>query len=96
MYFRATSGIMRFLKSLPAKNYSGKLAAAFDTQLQKWYSGNAAKKIEKELKKLSFKVVAPPLLAYVEGKTDNWRLMDGELEKTKDWAQEVANTLLKH
>jgi flavodoxin len=96
MYFRVTSGMMHFLKSLPDKDFSGKLAAAFDTQLQKWYSGNAAEGIEKKLKKLGFKIVAPSLLAYVEGKTDNWRLLDGKLEKTKKWAQEVANTILKH
>ncbi len=94
MYFRATSGIMRFLKSLSDKDFSGQLAAAFDTQLQKWYSGNAAEGIEKRLKKLGFKIVAPPLITYVEGEKDNWRLKTGELEKTKNWVQEVADTIL--
>ncbi len=95
MYFKATSGIMRFLNNLPAKDYSGKLAAAFDTQLQKWYSGNAAKGIENKLKKLGFEIVAPPLITYVEGKPNQMYLKDGELEKTKNWAQEVANILTK-
>ena len=32
MYFRASKGIMQFLDGLPNKEFSGKLAAAFDTQ----------------------------------------------------------------
>ena len=86
---------MQFLNGLPDKDFSGQLAAAFDTQLQKWYSGNAAKSIESKLKKLGFEIVAPPLIAYVEGETNQMQLKDGELEKTKNWAQEVAKAVLK-
>jgi len=95
MYFRASSGIMQFLNSLPEKDFSGQLAAAFDTQMQMWWSGNAAKGIEKKLKKLGLEIVAPPLIAYVEGKTNQMQLKDGELEKTKNWAQEVAKAILE-
>jgi len=95
MYFRVTSGIMQFLNNLPGKDFSGKLAAAFDTQLQKWYSGNAAKTIESKLKKLGFEIIATPLVAYVEGEINQMQLKDGELEKTKSWAQEVAKVVLK-
>lgn len=95
MYFRASKGIRRFLDGLPRKEFSGKLAAAFDTQLQTWYSGNAAKTIEKKLKKLDFKIVSPPLIAYVEGKIDEMHLKEGELEKAKEWGQTVAETLSK-
>jgi len=95
MYFRASSGIMRFLNSLRGKDFSDQLAATFDTQLQAWFSGNAAKGIENKLKKLGFEIVAPPLIAYVEGKINQMRLKDGELEKTKNWAQEVAKAIFK-
>jgi flavodoxin len=95
MYFRASSGIMQFLNSLPDKGFSGQLAAAFDTQMQAWWSGNAAKSIEKKLKKLGFEIIAPTLIAYVEGKTNQMQLKDGELEKTKNWAQEVAKVVLE-
>ena len=93
MYFRASKGIMQFLDGLPSKESSEKLAAAFDTQLQTWYSRNAAKGIEKKLKKLGFEIVAPPLIAYVEGKINQMHLKEGELEKAKKYAEDLANKL---
>ena len=93
MYFRASGGIMHFLNSFSDKEFSGKRGAAFDTQMQARMSGNGAEGIEKKLKKLGFEVIAPPLLAYVEGKMNAMQLKAGELEKTKNWAQEVAKAL---
>jgi flavodoxin len=93
MYFRASGGMMQFLNSFSDKEFAGKRGAAFDTQLQARMSGNGAKGIEKKLKKLGFEVIAPPLVAYVEGKMNAMQLKAGELEKTKNWAQEVAKAL---
>jgi flavodoxin len=95
MYFKASGGITQFLNSLPDKDFSGQLAASFGTQMTIRFSGNAAKGIEKKLKELGFEIVAPPLIAYVVGKINQMQLKDGELEKTKNWTQEVANTVLK-
>ena len=96
MAFRASTGIMQFLNGLPREGFSGKLAAAFDTQMKSRLSGNAAKGIEGKLKGLGFKLVAAPLIAYVEGAGKNeWRLKEGEHEKAEKWVQEVAETLLK-
>jgi flavodoxin len=97
MQFRATSGIMQFLDSLPSNEFSGKLAAAFDTQLQLWISGSAVKGIEGRLKSLGFRLITAPLIAYVEGNSrqNEWHLKEGELEKAKNWAQELAETLRK-
>jgi flavorubredoxin len=95
MYFRASRGIMQFLRNLRDKGFSGQLAAAFDTQVQMRFSGNAAKAIEKKLKRLGLEIIAAPLIAHVEGKMNEMQLKDGELEKTKNWAQEVAKTILK-
>ena len=93
MYMRASRGIMQFLDSFSDKEFSGKLAAAFDTQLQSMISGNAAKGIEKKLKNLGFEIITSPLVAYVEGKMNEMHLKEGELEKTRNWVQEVAKTL---
>ena len=93
MFFRATSGIMQFLNSLQDKEFSGKLAAAFDTQLKGRFYGNAAKGIESRLRKLGFEIVSPPLVTYVEGKTDQMHLKEGELEKAKKYAEDLANRL---
>jgi len=94
-YFRASRGIMQFLNSFSDKEFSGKRGAAFDTQLQSRMSGNGAEGIEKKMKKLGFEVIASPLVAYVEGKMNAMQLKTGELEKTENWAQEVAKALSK-
>jgi flavorubredoxin len=95
MYFRTSPGIRRFLNSFSDKEFSGKRGAAFDTQMQSRMSGNAAKRIEKKINKLGFKVISPPLVSYVEGKMNAMQLKAGELEKIKSWTQEVAKTLSK-
>jgi len=95
MYFRASPGIMEFLNGFPEKTFSGKRAAAFDTQLQSRISGNGAEGIEKRLKKLGFEMITALLVAYVEGKMNEMQLKAGELEKAKSWAQEVAKALSK-
>ena len=89
--FRATVPIMQFLDRCAKDEFSGKLAAAFDTQLHTPLSGNAAKGIEKKLEKLGFKIAIPPLVTYVEGKEIH--LKDGELEKAKKYAEDLANKL---
>jgi flavorubredoxin len=72
-WMKATRPIMQFLEKFAKDEFSGKLAAAFDTQLQAPLSGNAAKGIEKKLKKLGFKIITPPLAIYVEGKMNGFQ-----------------------
>jgi flavodoxin len=90
---RATRPIMQFLDKFAKDEFSGKLAAAFDTQLQGRITGNAAKGIEKKLEKLGFKIVTPPLVTYIEGKLEKIQLKSGELEKAKKYAEDLARTL---
>jgi len=88
--FRPKKPIAEFLDRLPKGGCSGKPAAAFDTQVQSRFSGNAAKKIQSKLEQLGFRIAAEPLVAYVEGKQAEIHLKDGETEKTTNWAQELA------
>jgi flavodoxin len=95
---RATGPIMQFLDRFAKDEFSGKLAAAFDTQLQMPLSGNAAKGIEKKLEKLGFKMVMPPLVTYVQSKKNvegknGMQLKEGELEKAKKYAEDLAKAL---
>ena len=90
-WHKATGPIMQFLDRFGKDEFSGKLAAAFDTQLQMPLSGNAAKGIEKKLEKLGFRTVMSPLVTYVEGK--DIHLKEGELEKAKKYAEDLANNL---
>jgi flavodoxin len=97
MRFRVSTRMRQFLDDLPSKDFSGKLAAAFDTQVQSRFSASAAKGIEGKLESLGFKLITAPLIAYVEGKLrqNEWRLKEGELEKAGNWAQTVAEVLSK-
>ena len=95
MVFKASSGIMQFLNGFSDGEFSGKLAASFDTQMQTRFSGNAAEGIRKKLEKMGYRMVAPLLVAYVAGKMNSMQLKEGELEKAKNWAQEVAKALSK-
>jgi len=95
MAFRATKDVTQFLDKLPKGEFSGKSAAAFDTQAQSRLSGSAAKAIDGKLKKLGFNIIAAPLIVYVEGKMNQMNLKTGELDKAKTWAQEIAKTLSK-
>jgi flavodoxin len=93
--FRPKKLIKEFLDSLPKGEFSGKPAAAFDTQVQSRFSGSAAKKIQSKLEQLGFRIAAEPLAAYVEGKQAEIHLKDGEMEKTANWAQELTKSLSK-
>ncbi|MBS7614841.1 flavodoxin family protein [Candidatus Bathyarchaeota archaeon] len=93
--FRPTKPIMKFLDEVAKDKVSGKLAAAFDTQIQSRFSGNAAKGIHKRLENLGFKTIMPPLVTYVEGKIAEIHLKDGEIEKTRNWAIKIADTFSK-
>lgn len=95
MAFRASSGIMQFLNSFSDMEFSGNLGAAFDTQLQSRFSGSAAEGVQKKLEKLGYRMIAHPLVAYVAGKANSMQLKEGELEKAKNWALEVAKALSK-
>jgi len=92
-WHKATGPIMQFLDRFAKDEFSGKLAAAFDTQIRAPLSGKAGKGIEKKLEKLGFKIVMPSLAIYVEGKMNEIRLKDGELEKAKKYAEDLAKTL---
>jgi flavodoxin len=95
MAFRPTKLIMQFLDKFGKNEFSGKSAAAFDTQVKSRISGNAAKGIEKKLETLGFRIVMPPLVVYVEGKMNEMNLKEGELDKTRKYAEDLAATLHK-
>lgn len=95
MAWSATQPIKHFLEGFNANEFNGKLAAAFDTRVQSRLSGQATKGIQKRLEKLGFKIIASPLVAYVEGSTrkNDFMLKDGELEKAKKYSENLTNVL---
>jgi flavorubredoxin len=91
--WRATALVRDFLDSLKAENFAGKSATAFDTRIKSRLSGGAIGGIEHKLRRLGFKIIVPGLVAYVEGKQPTPVLVDGELDKAKKFAEDLAKAL---
>ncbi len=87
MAWQPTKGTKDFLDPLAGKNLTGKKAASFDTQIKIFISGNANKAMEAKLKDLGYNVAGPVLQAYVKGKKDDYKMVDGEVEKAGKWAE---------
>ncbi len=90
MAWRPSTRMKAFLATLKGTDYSGKLAASFDTQTKTAISGNATKHMDKGLTELGFKIASPALTSYVESENKAYRLKEGELEKAKAWGQELV------
>lgn len=82
--WRATPKIRSFLENLQVKNMN---AAAFDTRIKIFCSGNAAKRIGKSLVDAGAELITPPLAFYVKDKEGP--LVEGEIEKAKSWASHL-------
>jgi flavorubredoxin len=87
----ASEPMKRFLKKLEQVNLKGKKAFAFDTKMEYRFSGSAAKRIEKRLKKLGMNIVRPRSSAIVIGREGP--LEDGMDEMFKQIAVEIAKTI---
>jgi flavodoxin len=77
-----------FLVGLKPGQLKGVKAAAFDTRIALFIHGDASKKIAAALEASGAKVVGTPMGFTVTG--SEGPLKDGELEKAKKWAKEIA------
>ncbi len=91
--WKATKPIRDFLDGLPLGGFAGKNAVAFDTRIKSRLSGSAVDGIEKKLKQLGFSIIMPGLATHVEGKEPNPVLINGELDKAKKFAEDLAKAL---
>ena len=86
-----SSGTKSFFQKLGKERVEGQMAAAFDTKFNKKLTGSAAKKIERKLKKLGFRIVLPYLNFYVE--KSEGPLEDGETEKCKNFSAKLLESI---
>jgi len=82
--WRPSEKMGKFLANLRSGQLNGCKAAAFDTRIKAWYSGDASKKIANKLKRAGAKIIVPPQAFFVKGKEGP--LVDGEIEKAAKWA----------
>lgn len=93
MAWRPSKRMKAYLAGLKGGSFSGKKAASFDTQMKSSFSGDATKHMDKTLQSLGFAVQSPSLLAYVVSEEKKYKLKEGELEKAKTWAGDLAGKL---
>lgn len=93
MAWKPSQKMKGYLAGLQGKSYAGKLAATFDTQLKSAISGNATKHMDQSLTAAGFNIAVPDLIAYVKTENKQYRLLDGEEAKIKNWAYELAKVL---
>lgn len=89
--WRPSKRMKEYLAGLKGIDYSGKLAATFDTQFESGMAGNANKHMEKSLAALGFKIAAPSLISYVDNSKPP-KLKVGEDEKAMAWGRDLVKT----
>jgi len=67
---------------------TGTAAAAFDTRVDKRWAGSAARAANKRLRRLGFRLAAPPQSFSVADVTGP--LVDGEQVRARQWAERLA------
>jgi len=97
--FSASKPIKDFIARLDGAGLAGKWAFAFDTKLDWRISGSAAKFIEKELKRLGLRILAPRESAIVSSPAGKDRaiatkLKEGEELRFQQVGKMVGNSLL--
>jgi flavodoxin len=91
--WRPTAKISSFLSSLNPSSLSKIKAAAFDTRIKIFISGNAAKKISKKLNEKGATIIVEPKAFYVTDKEGP--LVEGEVENAKLWAKDILQKTSK-
>jgi flavodoxin len=85
--WRPTTKIKDFLDAITPGKLSGIKAAAFDTRVKIFISGNAAKKISKALGEKGAAIISDSIGFYV--KDNEGPLLDGEITKAQQWAADI-------
>lgn len=88
--WRPTPKIIKLLSDLSSVGLTGVRAAAFDTRIDSFFSGNAAKRISGGLKSAGAIIISSPQAFYV--KDTRGPLAAGQLDKAKSWAKALAET----
>jgi flavodoxin len=89
--WRPTKKITAFLNDIRSGKLTGVKAAAFDTRVRSFISGNAAKRISKSMEKSGAEVLVAPIGFYVTG--NEGPLVEGEIARAKEWAGSIQSKL---
>lgn len=82
-----TKKMQDFLAGLAGGKLKGIKAAAFDTRIKTFISGNGAAKISKKLETAGAEIITGPEFFYVKDREGP--LLQGETEKAAEWAKKI-------
>jgi len=91
--WKPTVAMQEFLAKLP--NLNGVRATTFDTRVKLFIHGDAMGKVADALKNVGAQIVIDPMPFYVAGPQQNPCLLDGEIEKAKEWAGAIVQKSTK-
>jgi flavodoxin len=85
--WKPSEKMIEFLSSLDEGQLKGIKGAVFDTRIKNFMSGDALKKISKELTRAGAYISVKPQPFYVKGVEGP--LFDGEVDKAIEWAKSI-------
>lgn len=91
--WKPTVGMQEFLSKLQSGQLSGIKATTFDTRVKLFIHGDAMGKVAKSLKFAGADIFTDPTPFYVAGSQAKPYLLNGEIEKAKEWARDIKAKL---
>lgn len=87
--WRPTVGMEEFLSKLKKRQLDGIKATTFDTRVKLFIHGDAMGKLAHALEDSGAEIIVDPMPFYVGGRQEEPYLLDGEIEKARDWAGKI-------
>lgn len=91
--WRPTIKMQEFLSKLQPNSLKGISATSFDTRVKLFIHGDAANKIATKLTHLGASIITKPHPFYVKVKDQETHLLDGEIEKAKQWSKQIIELI---
>lgn len=91
--WQPSEGTNAFLVSLGKDDLAGVKATTFDTRVKLFIHGDAKDKMAKSLSAAGAEIITEPMPFYVAGPQQDPHLLDGEIEKAKNWAKLIKDKI---
>lgn len=91
--WKPTEGMQTFLSKLNSGQLNDVRATTFDTRVKLFIHGDAMGKLADTLKSFGAEIFVDPMPFYVAGPQANPHLLNGEVEKAKDWANKIKKLI---
>jgi flavodoxin len=85
--WRPSEKMAKFLGEFSKGQLKEIKSVSFDTRVNIFFHGDAAKKISKKLEEAGAKIITEPQVFFVKGKKGP--LLEGEIEKAKKWVESI-------